>query len=159
MEHRLGGLEKLDGVGTVSHDPENHEVMVRARAAKLDAVQRLIGPLMVDDPGDAVGSPAETLVLGWGSSYGPVAAACRRLRRGGVSVAHAHLRHLNPMPANTGDVLRKYRRVIVPEVNLGQLAHLLRARYLIDVVSYTEVRGMALSADELVPVLKELIEQ
>jgi 2-oxoglutarate/2-oxoacid ferredoxin oxidoreductase subunit alpha len=158
LEHRLGGLEKLDEVGSVSHDPDNHDLMVRTRAAKIDGIAASIPPLEVDDPGAADGVPAPALVLGWGSSHGPVAAAVRRLRRQGVQVAHAHLRHLHPMPANTGDVLRSYPKVIVPELNLGQLAHLLRARYLVDVVSHTEVRGMALRADELVPVLKELIQ-
>jgi 2-oxoglutarate ferredoxin oxidoreductase subunit alpha len=159
LEHRIGGLEKLDQVGSVSHDADNHELMVRTRAAKIQAIAASIPPLHVDDPGADDGTPATTLVLGWGSSYGPVAAACRRLRRAGVQVAHAHLRHLFPMPANTGDVIRRYPRVIVPELNLGQLAHLLRAEYLVDVVSHTEVRGMALRADELVPTLKELIER
>jgi 2-oxoglutarate ferredoxin oxidoreductase subunit alpha len=159
LEHRLGGLEKLDKVGSVSHDPDNHELMVRTRAAKIEAIAASIPPLEVDDPGAADGEPAPALVLGWGSSHGPVAAACRRLRRSGVAVAHAHLRHLFPMPLNTLDVIRSYPKVIVPELNLGQLATLLRARYLADVISYTEVRGMALRADELVPTLKELIEQ
>jgi len=159
LEHRVGGLEKLDGVGTVSHDPDNHDHMVRTRAAKIQAIASSIPPLKVDDPTFADGDPASTLVLGWGSSYGPVAAACRRLRRSGMRIAHAHLRHLFPMPPNTGEVIRAYEKVIVPELNLGQLAHLLRATYLRDVVSHTEVRGMALRADELVPTLKELIQR
>ncbi len=159
LEHRIGGLEKLDGAGTVSHDPANHEFMVRTRAAKIAAVQRSIPALEVLDPPGPDGRRADTLILGWGSSYGPVEAACRRLRRSGVQVAHAHLRHLNPMPANTGDVLRSYDRVIVPELNLGQLAHLLRAAYLVDVESYTQVRGMPFMADELVEGLREVISR
>ncbi len=157
LEHRIGGLEKLDKVGTVSHDPDNHDLMVRTRAAKIAAIERTIPALNVDDPPGPDGGTARTLILGWGSSYGPVAAACRRLRRSGVQVAHAHLRHLNPMPANTGEVLRSYDRVIVPELNLGQLAHLLRAQFLVDVVSYTQVRGLPFRADELVDALKEVI--
>ena len=157
LEHRVGGLEKLDEVGSVSHDPDNHDLMVRTRAAKIAGIAASVPPLEVDDPGADDGAPAQTLVLGWGSSYGPVAAAVRRLRRQGVEVAHAHLRHLHPMPLNTGEVLHAYPRVIVPELNLGQLAHLLRARYLVDVVSLTEVRGLALRADELVPTLRTLI--
>jgi 2-oxoglutarate/2-oxoacid ferredoxin oxidoreductase subunit alpha len=159
LEHRVGGLEKLDGVGSVSHDPDNHDLMVRLRAAKVAGIAASVPPLEVDDPGAEDGDPAPALVLGWGSSYGPIAAAVRRLRRSGVAVAQAHLRHLLPMPANTEKVLRSYSRVIVPELNLGQLALLLRANYLVDVISHTEVRGMPLRADELVPTLKELIEQ
>jgi 2-oxoglutarate/2-oxoacid ferredoxin oxidoreductase subunit alpha len=159
LEHRIGGLEKLDKVGTVSHDPDNHDFMVRTRAAKIAAIERTIPPLDVDDPPGPDGSTANTLILGWGSSYGPVAAAVRRMRRMGVQVARAHLRHLNPMPSNTGDVLRRYDKVIVPELNLGQLAQLLRARYLVDVVSYTQVRGLPFRADELVDTLKEVISR
>jgi 2-oxoglutarate ferredoxin oxidoreductase subunit alpha len=157
LEHRIGGLEKLDGAGTVSHDPDNHDLMVRTRAAKVAAVARSIPLLEVDDPPGPDGSGARTLVIGWGSSYGPVAAACRRLRRQGVRVAHAHLRHLNPFPPNTGEVLRGFEKVIVPELNLGQLARLLRAEYLVDVVSHTQVRGLPLRADELVDTLAEEI--
>jgi 2-oxoglutarate ferredoxin oxidoreductase subunit alpha len=157
LEHRIGGLEKQDKVGTVSHDPDNHDFMVRTRAAKIAAIERSIPPLKVDDPPGPDGRTAETLILGWGSSYGPVAAACRRMRRMGVTVAHAHFSHLNPMPSNTEEVLRSYRQVIVPELNLGQLAQLLRAKYLVDVVSYTQVRGLPFRADELVDALKEVI--
>lgn len=159
LEHRIGGLEKQDKLGTVSHDPDNHDFMVRTRAAKIAAIERSIPPLEVDDPPGPDGTTADTLLLGWGSSYGPVAAACRRMRRMGLRVARAHLRHLNPMPSNTGEVLRSYQRVIVPELNLGQLAQLLRARYLVDVVSYTQVRGLPFRADELVVALKEVIAQ
>lgn len=157
LEHRIGGLEKLDGAGTVSHDPDNHDLMVRSRAAKVAAIERTIPSLEVDDPPGPDGEGARTLVLGWGSSYGPVAAACRRLRRHGVAVAHAHLRYLNPFPGNTGEVLRAYDKVIVPELNLGQLAKLLTAEYLVDVVSYTQVRGLPFRADELVDALAEVI--
>jgi 2-oxoglutarate ferredoxin oxidoreductase subunit alpha len=160
LEHRVGGLEKLDGAGTVSHDPDNHDHMVRTRAAKIEGIARSLPPLHVDDPGAAEGDePAQTLVLGWGSSYGPVEAACRRLRRAGVPVAHAHLRHLNPMPPGTGEALRRYRRVIVPELNLGQLSHLLQARFHIEVTPLTHVRGTAFLAEELVPLLREEIEK
>ncbi len=159
LEHRIGGLEKLDRVGTVSHDPNNHDVMVRTRAAKIAAIQRTVPLLEVDDPPDEDGRTARTLILGWGSTYGPVAAACRRLRRTGVRVARAHLKHLNPMPANTGEVLARYSKVIVPELNLGQLAHLLRAAYLVEVDSFTQVRGLPFRADELVVALAEVIEQ
>ena len=111
--------------------------MVRTRQAKVDRIAETIGPLEVDDPdGDA-----RVLVLGWGSTYGPIGAACRRVRNQGLSIAQAHLRHLNPFPHNLGEVLQRYDRVLVPEMNLGQLAMMLRAKYLVDVVGYNQVRG------------------
>ena len=119
--------------------------MVRTRQAKVDGIARDVEPLEVDDPdGDA-----KVLVLGWGSTYGPIGAAARRVRRQGHKVAQAHLRHLNPFPANLGEVLRGYDRVIVPEMNLGQLALLLRGKYLVDVHSYSRVRGLPISLSEL----------
>lgn len=143
LEHRIGGLEKADGRGAISYDPDNHDRMVRLRAAKIDGIT--VPDLEVDDPtGDA-----ELLVLGWGSTYGPIGAGARRVRALGHSVATAHLRHLNPMPANVGDVLARYRTVLVPEMNLGQLALLLRARHLVDVRSYTKVSGLPFKAEEL----------
>ena len=145
LEHRIGGLEKADRTGNVSYDPENHDLMTRLRAQKVAGIAADVAELEVDDPdGDAT-----VLVLGWGGTYGPIAAAVRRVRAAGRPVAHAHLRHLNPFPSNTGEVLRAYKRVIVPEMNLGQLAMLLRAEFLVDAVSYTRVRGRPLSAAEL----------
>ncbi|HWM00972.1 MAG TPA: 2-oxoacid:acceptor oxidoreductase subunit alpha [Actinophytocola sp.] len=143
LEHRIGGLEKADGRGSISYDPANHERMVRLRAAKIDGIA--VPDLQVDDPtGDA-----ELLVLGWGSTYGPIGAGCRRVRALGHAVAQAHLRHLNPLPANLGEVLGRYRTVLVPEMNLGQLALLLRGRYLVDAKSYTRVAGVPFKAEEL----------
>jgi len=154
LEHRIGGIEKADGSGNISYDPSNHDTMVRLRQAKIDGIARDIPALTVDDPtGDA-----ELLVLGWGSTYGPIGAAVRAVRDSGAKVAQAHLRHLNPLPANTGDVLRSYRRVLVPEMNLGQLALLLRARFLVDAISYTQVRGMPFKSDELVDAIRDVIE-
>ncbi len=145
LEHRIGGLEKEDRTGNVSYDPDNHDLMVRLRARKVEGIASDIPELELDDPdGDAT-----VLVIGWGSTYGPIAAAVRRLRREGNKVARAHLLHLNPFPANTGDVLRRYDKVLVPEMNLGQLALLLRARYLVDAVSYTKVSGAPFQSAEL----------
>ena len=142
LEHRIGGIEKADVTGEISYDPDNHDHMTRLRQAKIDGIADTIPDLQVDDPtGDA-----EVLVLGWGSTYGPIAAATRLVRDTGTPVARAHLRHLNPFPANTGEVLRRYRRVVVPEMNLGQLALLLRAKYLVDVQSHTQVRGLPFTA-------------
>ena len=143
LEHRIGGLEKADGRGSISYDPANHDRMVRLRAAKIDGIT--VPDIEVDDPnGDA-----ELLVLGWGSTYGPIGAGCRRVRAMGHSVAQAHLRNLNPMPANLGEVLGNYRTVLIPEMNLGQLVMLLRARYLVDAKSYTNVTGLPFKAEEL----------
>jgi 2-oxoglutarate ferredoxin oxidoreductase subunit alpha len=145
LEHRIGGLEKADVTGAISYDPDNHDLMVRLRARKVAGIAADIPELAVDDPdGDA-----ELLVLGWGSTFGPIGAAARRVRKRGIKVAQAHLHHLNPLPRNTGDVLRRYPRVLVPEMNLGQLAMLLRAEFLVDAVSYSKVRGRPLSAAEL----------
>jgi 2-oxoglutarate ferredoxin oxidoreductase subunit alpha len=143
LEHRIGGLEKADGRGSISYEPANHDRMVRLRAAKIDGIT--VPDVEVDDPtGDA-----ELLVLGWGSTYGPIVAGARRVRAMGRKVALAHLRHLNPLPANLGEVLGRYRTVLVPEMNLGQLSMIVRARYLVDAHSYTTVSGLPFKAEEL----------
>jgi 2-oxoglutarate ferredoxin oxidoreductase subunit alpha len=145
LRHRIGGLEKEDGTGDISYDPENHERMTHLRAAKVAKVADEIPPLEVDDPdGDA-----EVLVLGWGSTFGTIRAAARRVREGGRKVATAHLVHLNPFPANTGDVVRGYAKVLIPELNLGQLALLVRGRFLVDARSFTKVQGQPIFAQEL----------
>ena len=154
LEHRIGGLEKADVTGEISYDPDNHDRMVRLRAQKVAGIAADIPELAVDDPdGDA-----KLLVLGWGSTYGPIVAAVRRARKQGVPVAQAHLHHLNPFPRNTGDVLRRYPKVLVPEMNLGQLALLLRGEFLVDAVSYTRVRGRPLTAAELQEAITALAE-
>ena len=153
LEHRIGGLEKGDGHGNISYEPANHDFMVRTRAAKVERIAQDIPRLEVDDPtGDA-----KVLVLGWGSTYGPIGAAARQVRVGGQSVAQAHLRHLNPFPSDLGDVLKRYDAVMVPEMNLGQLSMLLRARYLVDVVGYNHVRGLPLRAAELADAISDLV--
>jgi 2-oxoglutarate ferredoxin oxidoreductase subunit alpha len=136
LEHRLGGIEKAEGSGEVSYDPDNHARMVQLRAAKVAGIAADIAPVELDDP-----DGAELLVLGWGSTYGACAAAVKRVRARGSAVAQAHLVHLNPFPANLGEVLGRYRRVLIPENNLGQLASLVRARYLVDAVAVSAVRG------------------
>jgi 2-oxoglutarate ferredoxin oxidoreductase subunit alpha len=153
LEHRIGGIEKADGAGTISYDPDNHDKMVRLRQAKIDGIAADIGPLEVDDPDD----DAKVLVLGWGSTFGSIGAAVRRVRNAGGSVAQAHLRHLSPFPANLGEVLAAYDKVLVPEINLGQLALILRGRYLIDVISYNRVRGLPFRAAELAGVIQDVI--
>jgi 2-oxoglutarate/2-oxoacid ferredoxin oxidoreductase subunit alpha len=149
LEHRIGGLEKEDGSGNVSYDPVNHDHMVRTRQAKVDGIARTIPDLDVDDPSGR----AEVLVIGWGSTYGPIGAAVRRCRDAGLDVAQAHFRYLNPLPTNTEQVLRSYPTVVLPEMNLGQLALLLRGRFLVDIVQYNQVRGLPFKAGELAEVI------
>lgn len=151
LEHRIGGIEKQDGTGNISYDPANHDFMVRTRQAKIDGIE--VPDLDVDDP-----DGARTLVLGWGSTYGPITAAVRRLRTNGHPIAQAHLRNINPFPRNLGEVLKRYDKVVVPEMNLGQLATLLRAKYLIDAHSYNQVNGMPFKAEQLATALKEAID-
>ncbi|MPZ96293.1 MAG: 2-oxoacid:acceptor oxidoreductase subunit alpha [Propionibacteriales bacterium] len=153
LEHRIGGIEKADGTGNISYDPNNHDLMVRTRQAKVDRVADSLPPTEVDDPdGDA-----RVLVLGWGSTYGPIGAAVRQVRGAGGSVAQAHIRHLNPFPKDLGDVLGRYERVLVPEMNLGQLSMLLRAKYLVDVVGYNAVRGLPFVSTELAEAIADLV--
>ncbi len=152
LEHRIGGLEKANGSGDISYHGGNHDLMVRLRQAKIDGIA--VPDLEVDDPG----GDAELLMLGWGSSFGPIGEACRRARRRGVKVAHAQLRHLNPLPANLADVLRRYPRVVLPEMNLGQLALLLRGKYLVDVQPVTKVAGMAFRTDEVEEIIDAALD-
>ncbi|MFF3469239.1 2-oxoacid:acceptor oxidoreductase subunit alpha [Streptomyces sp. NPDC002619] len=149
LEHRIGGIEKEDGTGNISYDPANHDFMVRTRQAKIDGIE--VPDVEVDDPDEA-----GTLVLGWGSTYGPITAAVRRLRTAGESIAQAHLRHINPFPRNLGDVLTRYDKVVIPEMNLGQLATLIRAKYLVDANSYNQVNGTPFKAEQLATVLREI---
>ena len=152
LEHRIGGLEAANGSGNISYEPKNHDLMVRLRQEKIAGIT--VPDLEVEDPtGDA-----ELLMLGWGSSYGPIGEACRRARRKGIKVAQAHLRHLNPLPANLGEVLRRYPNVVLPEMNLGQLALLLRGKYLVDVQSVTKVEGMAFLADEVEGIIEAALD-
>ncbi|PWN01980.1 2-oxoglutarate ferredoxin oxidoreductase subunit alpha [Nocardioides silvaticus] len=155
LEHRIGGLEKGDGHGNISYDPANHDFMVRTRQAKVEAIAKSLPPLEVDDPS----GEARVLVIGWGSTYGPIGAACRRVRRAGYHVAQTHLRHLNPFPADLGDILSRYDKVLVPEMNLGQLSKLLRAEYLVDAIGYNHVRGLPLKAAELAEAIGQLVGQ
>ncbi|GHH78323.1 oxidoreductase [Streptomyces sulfonofaciens] len=152
LEHRIGGIEKQDGTGNISYDPANHDYMVRTRQAKIDGIE--VPDVAVDDPT----GEARLLVLGWGSTYGPITAAVRRLRSAGEHIAQAHLRHLNPFPGNLGEVLKRYDKIVVPEMNLGQLSTLVRARYLVDARSYTQVRGLPFKAEQLATALKEALD-
>jgi 2-oxoglutarate ferredoxin oxidoreductase subunit alpha len=145
LEHRIGGIEKSDGKGDISYDSDNHHKMTLLRAQKVAGIAADIPALEVNDPDGT----ADVLVLAWGSTFGPVRAACRRLRKRGHAVAHAHLRYLNPFPANLGDVLKSYKRVVIPENNLGQLLKLIRAEFLVDARGYHKVAGSPFKAAEL----------
>src|ERR671931_431134 len=152
LEHRIGGLEKPDVTGNVSYDPGKHEYMVRVRAQKVAGIAGDIPELEVDHQ-----EGARLLVLGWGGTYGPIGAAVRRVRTAGKKVAAAHLHHLNPFPRNTGEVLRSYDRVLIPEMNLGQLLKLVRAEFLIDAVGYNRVRGKPFKASEIAEAITTLL--
>jgi 2-oxoglutarate ferredoxin oxidoreductase subunit alpha len=152
LQHRIGGLEKQDGTGNISYDPANHEYMTRLRAAKVAKIADDIPELKVDEEGGE-----ELLVLGWGSTYGQIRAGVRRVRAAGKKVAQAHLSHLNPFPKNLGDVLKRFQRVLVPEINNGQLVRLLRAEFLVDAKSYTKIQGLPFRAAEIeTEILKRL---
>ena len=153
LEHRIGGLEKADVTGSISYDPENHDLMTRLRAAKVAGIANDIPLLQVDDP-----DGADTLVLGWGSTYGPIGAAVKRVRRSGHQIAQAHLHYLNPFPGNTGEVLRSYDKILIPEMNLGQLLKLIRAEFLVDAIGYNRVRGTPFKAAELAEAITALVE-
>ncbi len=142
LQHRIGGLEKQDGTGAISYDGANHQRMTDLRAAKVAGID--VPDLVVSGDVDA-----DLLVIGWGSSFGSIRAGVRRAREGGTRVAVAHFHHLNPLPANTGEVLRSYERVLLPEMNTGQLAKVLRAEYLVDVESFSKVRAQPLFAAEI----------
>jgi 2-oxoglutarate ferredoxin oxidoreductase subunit alpha len=151
LEHRIGGLEKEERTGNISYDPDNHDLMVRIRAQKVAGIAADIPELTVDHQ-----EGANLLVLGWGGTHGSIAAGVRRAREQGTAVAQAHLAYLNPFPPNLGDILRSYDRVLVPEMNLGQLLKLIRAEYLVDAVGYRRVRGVPFTSAELADAITQL---
>ena len=153
LEHRIGGLEKADITGNISYDPENHHRMTQLRAQKVAVIADDIPDLQVFGP-----ERGDLLILGWGSTYGAIRSAVERLQAQGQSVAHAHLRHLNPFPRNTGDVLASYRRVLIPEINMGQLRLLIRGRYLVDAVGLNRVRGKPYRISEIEDAARLMLE-
>jgi 2-oxoglutarate ferredoxin oxidoreductase subunit alpha len=153
LEHRIGGLEKQDVTGNINYEPLNHERMVRLRAAKVEAI--------VQDVPDAIpaGDPeGDLLLVGWGSTYGPITAALRAQRAKGRKVGHVHLRYLNPLPRNLGEVLKRYRRVVVPEMNMGQLVFLLRAKYLVDAQGLNKIQGKPFKQSEIEAKIDEVVQ-
>jgi 2-oxoglutarate ferredoxin oxidoreductase subunit alpha len=154
LEHRIGGLEKQDVTGNISYDPENHDHMVRTRAEKVRRVAQEIPPTSINGP-----ATGDVLVVGWGGTYGAITAAVERAQGEGKSVASVHLRHLNPLPPDLGHILREYRRVLVPEINSGQLVRVLRAEYLVDAVGFNRVRGLPLASDDIYEAVIQLGSQ
>jgi 2-oxoglutarate/2-oxoacid ferredoxin oxidoreductase subunit alpha len=153
LEHRIGGLEKQDVTGNVSYDPDNHDLMVRLRAEKVRRVAQEIPPTTINGP-----ACGDLLVVGWGGTYGTITAAVEEAQASGKSVASIHLRHLNPLPPDLGQILRQYRRVLVPEINSGQLVRVLRAEYLVDAVGFNRVRGVPLATQDIVETINQLLE-
>jgi len=153
LEHRIGGLEKEDRTGNVSYTPENHELMTMLRERKIAQITDDIPEIVIDTHIDA-----DVLVIGWGSSYGSILAGVRRVRNRGHKVARVHLRHLNPFPKNLGEIVRRYPKILVPELNRGHLWRLLRAEFLVDAVRYSKVQGRPFKAAEIESKLMELIE-
>jgi 2-oxoglutarate ferredoxin oxidoreductase subunit alpha len=153
LEHRIGGLEKADGTGNISYDPDNHHLMTMLRAAKIKAIEEDIEPLEFDaDEG------ADTLIVGWGSTYGAIGAAMRRLRARGKKVARAHLKHLNPFPKNTREVLERFDKIVVPEINMGQLSKLLRSEFMVETIPINQVRALPFRAGDLEQRVLEIME-
>jgi 2-oxoglutarate ferredoxin oxidoreductase subunit alpha len=154
LEHRIGGLEKADFSGIVSYDSDNHQRMSELRAQKVAGIAN-------DIPDIAVAGPerGDVLILGWGSTYGALRTATERLQRQGHAVGHAQLRHLNPFPRNLGDVLGAYRRVLIPEINMGQLRLLIRGRYLVDAIGLNRVRGKPFPVPEVEQAARLLLDE
>jgi 2-oxoglutarate ferredoxin oxidoreductase subunit alpha len=153
LEHRLGGLEKDAIKGTVSYDPDNHDQMVRMRARKIERAADNIPPLQVRGPHEG-----DALLLGWGGTYGAILSAADNLREQGYAVSSAHLRYLNPMPLNTESVLRSFQRIIIPEINQGQLLQVIRGKYLVDAVGINETRGKMFRVETLVQKTIQILE-
>jgi 2-oxoglutarate ferredoxin oxidoreductase subunit alpha len=151
--HRVGGLEKADGTGNIDYTPENHEKMVHLRAEKIARIAMDIPPTQINGDVDA-----DVLVLGWGSTWAAIDAAVQQTRRAGKKVASAHIMHLNPLPADLGDILHRYRRVIVPELNMGQLTQLIRGKYLVDARALTKMQGLPFKAREIMTAIDEALE-
>jgi 2-oxoglutarate/2-oxoacid ferredoxin oxidoreductase subunit alpha len=153
LQHRLGGLEKEDGTGNISYDPANHALMTALRAGKLEKLAEELPPLEVDaDEG------AELLVLGWGSTFGVISAAARRVRERGLPLATAHLRNVNPLPSNTGEVVRSFPKVLIPELNSGQLLSIVRAQFLVDAIGFGKVEGLPILAGEMEQAILEALQ-
>ena len=150
LMHRVGGIEKEDGTGNISYDPENHQKMVHIRAQKVANAAKLLPPQSVEGP-----ASGDLLVLSWGGTYGACLTAVQQAQSAGLSVAHAHLRYLNPFPSNLGEILARYKKVLIPELNMGQLRMLVRSRYLVDAIGFNKIKGKPFTVTELVEKISE----
>jgi 2-oxoglutarate ferredoxin oxidoreductase subunit alpha len=153
FEHRIGGLEKQNITGNISYDPENHQTMVNIRQEKVDQIANHI-PLQKIDSGKEKG---KVLVIGWGSTFGAIKSACLELQQQGVEVSHAHLRYIRPFPKNLGEIIKNFDKVLIPEINNGQLIKIIRDIYLVDAKGYNKVMGVPITKGELINVIKELL--
>jgi 2-oxoglutarate/2-oxoacid ferredoxin oxidoreductase subunit alpha len=154
LEHRIGGIEKEYLTGNVSYAPANHEQMVRVRARKIAGIAREIPPSEIHGP-----ASGDLLVIGWGSTHGAIEASTRELRKTGAAISHVHLRYLNPLPSDLGDIIKRFKRVLVPELNLGQLSRVLRAEYLVDAISFNKIQGQPFKVSELVSRMSRILEE
>jgi 2-oxoglutarate ferredoxin oxidoreductase subunit alpha len=152
LEHRIGGLEKSGLTGDISYDPRNHHEMTLARKARVDRIVQDVPDLEVQGPAEG-----DLLVLGWGGTYGAITSAAEGVRKRGLSVASAHLRYLNPFPGNLEQVLRRYKRVLIPELNTGQLALLIRGRFVIDAVPFNKISGQPFKIAEIEGKIDEVL--
>jgi 2-oxoglutarate ferredoxin oxidoreductase subunit alpha len=153
LEHRIGGLEKENITGNVSYDPENHQLMIKIRQEKVDKIAEYIPEQKIDN-GPAKG---KVLVLGWGSTFGAIKTAVQELLSEGLQVAHAHLRYLRPFPKNLGDILKNYEKVLIPEINNGQLIKIIRDVYFVDAIGYNKIMGIPLTKTELVEEIRKYL--
>jgi 2-oxoglutarate ferredoxin oxidoreductase subunit alpha len=153
MEHRIGGLEKQNITGNISYDPENHELMVKLRQEKVDIIANYI-PEQTIDSGAEVG---DVLILGWGGTYGALKTATGKLIEEGYKVSHAHVRYLNPFPKNLGELMGKFKTVVIPELNNGQLSKIIRDKYFVDAIPYNKIQGQPFMASEVVNKIKQIL--
>ena len=153
LEHRIGGLEKADGTGHVSYDPDNHHNMVKLRQEKIDIISNFIPEVEPDGP-----SKGDLLVLGWGGTYGAIKSAVEKCNKENISVSHLHLKHLNPLPKNLGEVLLRYNKILIPEINLGQLANIIRSNYLINTINYNRVSGKPFTSSDIRNKIEEILK-
>jgi 2-oxoglutarate ferredoxin oxidoreductase subunit alpha len=152
LEHRIGGIEKQDVTGNINYEPLNHEHMVRLRAAKVESVANDIPPIIIE--GDKSG---DLLIIAWGSTHGPITAALNAQREKGRRVGHVHLRYLNPLPRDLGEVIGRFKKVLVPEMNMGQLLMILRAKYLVDAQGYNKIQGKPFKTSEIEQKIEEML--
>ena len=153
LEHRIGGIEKENITGNISYDPANHQLMVKLRQEKVDKIADHIPPQEIDNGPEE----GKILVLGWGSTYGAIKSAVNELVKEGHAVSHAHLRYLRPFPKNLGDIIKRFDKVLIPEINNGQLIKIIRDQYMVDAIGYNKIMGIPITSTEMIEEIKELL--